>query len=338
MKTMTPLLRELLETPSESNNCDQMAMFLINHAEKHGYLITDDKMGNLYVTKSAPTADATYPAIVAHMDTVHRIEIGGIRAVEIDGYITGINPLTMEQTGIGGDDKCGIFAALHCLSELPYAKAAFFVDEEVGCLGSYECDIEFFKDCRFVLQADRRGCNDWVDDISGPLGSAAFQEAVKPILKDHGYKACTGMMSDVMALRDERVGISVANMSAGYYNPHRAEEYICLDDLYHVCHLMVTICRTLTDVYPFTPEPRKYHSWTGKVTGWGMDDDSEMFPDYEPITKVPKVGGCQGYCDVCCQTYPIDEIDEVMHDYWVCERCQHEAGWNEEDDLKGQLS
>jgi hypothetical protein len=33
-------------------------------------------------------------------------------------------------TGIGGDDKCGVYACLELLKELPNLKAAFFVSEE----------------------------------------------------------------------------------------------------------------------------------------------------------------------------------------------------------------
>jgi hypothetical protein len=46
-------------------------------------------------------------------------------------------------TGIGGDDKCGVFACLTLLKELPYVKAAFFVSEETGCHGSLKADPRF---------------------------------------------------------------------------------------------------------------------------------------------------------------------------------------------------
>jgi tripeptide aminopeptidase len=241
------LLYSILHIESESYQCERMQHFLIEYAKDHSIPWDVDRAGNLYLTKG----EGPYPCMVAHMDTVHDIIGGGITVVEIGGLLTGMDSESMTQTGIGGDDKCGIYAALHCLKELDACKVVFFVDEEVGCVGSYDCDLSFFKDCRFVLQADRRGHTDFVTDICGDLSSERFLRDAGPILKDHGYKPCHGMMSDVMALRDLNVGISVANMSAGYYNPHQANEFICLEDLANVCSLMETMAREMTRTYPF---------------------------------------------------------------------------------------
>ena len=117
--------------------------------------------------------------------------------------------------------------------------------------------MSFFKNCRFILQADRRGNADFVTDISGPLSSDRFQRDVKPLLTSHGFRFSHGAMSDVMALRDNGCGISCANISAGYYQPHQACEFINLADLAKTCGLMLAICQTMRRVYKFTPEKRK---------------------------------------------------------------------------------
>jgi hypothetical protein len=137
---------------------------------------------------------------------------------------------------------------------LKECKAAFFVDEEVGCHGSGAADIGFFSDCRFILQADRRGGSDWVTNISGPLGSDAFQKAVKPFLKAYGYAPTSGAMSDVMALRDGMVGISCANMSAGYHNPHQPSEWISVPQLENCVSMIIAICLGLKETFPFQYE------------------------------------------------------------------------------------
>lgn len=270
---MDKLLYDLLSIPSESGDCAAMQAFLAAHCDAMGYAYYLDMPGNLYVTKGNAV---TYPVIASHMDTVHPIEDGGIRPVEIDGAITGINPITMQQTGIGGDDKCGIYAALRCLAELPECKAAFFVDEETGCEGSHQADLTFFSDARYVLQADRRGNSDFVSDINGPLASKAFAKAVRPHLRKHGYAPCSGAMTDVEALRNTGVGVSVANLSAGYYEPHRTHEYIDISDLETAVCLMLAICRGLEDTYPYTPprpRPRKA-AWPAR----------SAFPNYTPST------------------------------------------------------
>lgn len=280
----SPLLHSLLSIESESGDCSRMAEFLTTHCQGQGWKVNQDEMGNLYVTKGAAAA---FPCIVAHLDTVHDISGDGIAPVYIGDNVTGINPVTMEQTGIGGDDKCGIYAALHCLANLPACKAAFFVDEEVGCLGSGAADMSFFRDCRFILQADRRGNSDFVTDISGPLSSSRFQRDVAPLLTSHGFRFSHGAMSDVMALRDNGCGIACANISAGYYNPHQPNEFINLPDLAKTCGLMLDICRTLCRVYRFTPAkranpPKKRNFWT-----------STTWPDSDAWTWTPKAKPCE---------------------------------------------
>lgn len=243
------ILISILSIPSQSGDCQQMADFLTDYCNNKGYDFYL-KDGNLYITKGNSN---TYPCVVAHLDTVHNIEKGGIQPIQIGDLITGVNPLTMKQTGIGGDDKCGIYAALYCLEALPYCKAAFFIDEEVGCIGSRDANIQFFKDCRFVLQADRRGNSDFVTDINGPLSSKRFKKDIKQIIKSYGFSFCNGLMTDVEALRDIGVGISVANISAGYYRPHCKDEYISITDLYNTAKMMADICLSMTGVYKFTP-------------------------------------------------------------------------------------
>lgn len=250
-------LLKLLSVQSYSHKTEDMYNYLLEFSQRNGWKNYKDGLWNLYVVKGEGTSE-TYPCAVAHTDTVHSFVKGGIHPVVIDGKITGINPLSMRQTGIGGDDKCGIWAALHCLTVLPVCKAAFFVDEESGARGSGGCHLEFFKDCRYILQADRRGNDDFVTDINGRLSSDAFLDAVLPIAKRFGYTKSYGAFTDVMKLRNRDVGISVANMSAGYHNPHSDGEYIVVAELEAVAVMMQTIFTEVVDVFPFTYEPPKY--------------------------------------------------------------------------------
>jgi len=337
---MNPLLQKILQIESESYDQTEMQNFLIGHADQEGLDAQQDEAGNIYITKGKAK---TYPCVVAHMDTVHNIHGDGIVAVEVNGLVTGINPVTMEQTGIGGDDKCGIYAALFCLHNLKACKAVFFVDEEVGCNGSSDCVLEFFEDCRFVLQADRRGGGDWVSDISGALGSPEFQEAVAPIIARYGYKPCHGMMSDVMALRDSKVGISVANMSAGYHNPHQASEFINLKELDNVSDMMVALCRELVECYPFTyVAPARGWDWSQRsgglngpksktgVSDWfwekkmkaeAKETSQSMFPDFgDTVVEIE-----QEYCQNCHSIYPPDDLVHVASDCFICRGCHREV-------------
>lgn len=262
------LIYALFSVQSHSRQCEEMQKFLdeyLSATENISYHF--DKTGNIYVTKGQSDE---YPCVVSHIDTVHAISKDGLKVVHYDDdIIFGVNPRTLRNSGIGGDDKCGIFACLYALESLDAVKLAFFVDEEIGCQGSCDAEMDFFKDCRFILQADRRGNNDFVNDICGSLSSKDFQNDVLPIIQEHGYKFAYGALTDVMELRNKGAGISCANMSAAYYNPHMDNEYVVLSELENVCEMIVKICTNLTKVYPHVYTVPTYGRYGG---GWDTEE------------------------------------------------------------------
>lgn len=271
------LLHSILRVESCSGDTHMMEDFIYKTVEQMGIEPACDEVGNIYATKG----DAeTYPCIVCHTDTVHAVTGDGIVPIIYGSRITGLNPVTMEQTGIGGDDKCGIYAALHCLTSLPACKVAFMVDEEVGCIGASLCDMSFFDDCRYILEADRRGHEDFVTDISGPISSEDFQDAVSNLLVKHKFKHVNGAMTDVMELRDRNVGISCANISAGYYNPHQDSEFIDTNSLQKTCNLMVDICKKLKAKFPHKHE-RPSLKLKKHFGGLGKWESFPSWPDHE---------------------------------------------------------
>ena len=281
-----------------------MRKFIVEHCQKIKFVVSTDEFGNVYVTKG--NADS-FACFVAHMDTVHPISGDGIALVSLGDNVTGFNTVTMRQTGIGGDDKCGIYCAIRCLEELPACKAVFFSDEETGCHGSGDCDLSFFADCRFIVSADRRGNDDFVTDISGPLSSKQFLADVKPILKRYGFKHSAGAMADVMELRNRDVGVSVANISAGYYNPHQDAEFVNLSDLENSLSLMLAMGKEMEDIYPFAREKvkktTKPHTWKE----WSESSTDNGFDDWTP--RASQIIDRQDYYR---NGFSDDEIDEII--------------------------
>ena len=77
-------------------------------------------------------------------------------------------------------------------------KCVFFVGEETGYIGSSRADMDFFNDCRFVIQCDCKG--NMVTQISSTaLCSDEFIRAVEP--KKYGYSECFGLLTDVYKLK-----------------------------------------------------------------------------------------------------------------------------------------
>ena len=234
------LLLDLCKIQSKSKQSQAMEDFLITYCQVKGYEVETDSHRNIYVTKGE--ADI-YPCMVAHTDTVHDIEEG--YKVYLGGdKIFGFNILTGNQMGVGGDDKVGLWVTLKLLDKFPEMKAVFFADEEIGCIGSHNADLEFFNNVGFVLQCDRKGNSDFVNNINGSqIFGETFKEAISPTLKKFKYKITNGGSTDVGALR-KKLPICMANMSCGYYNPHRDNEYISLKDVWNT-YLM---CEELFEV------------------------------------------------------------------------------------------
>ena len=251
-------LIEILSIQSESYNQWRMFAYIIRQCKRLNVDYYVDG-GNIYITKGITE---NYPCIVAHMDTVHDI-VEDLTVIEINGNLTGFNASTMEQTGIGGDDKVGIFIALQCLELFDNIKLAFFRDEETGCEGSYNADFDFFNDCNFVLQCDRKGNGDFVTNAGGiELSSSEFQADILPVLSGFGYKYANGMMTDVMALKECGINCSMANISCGYYNPHCCNEFVNLQDVEN-CLLMV---QTIVQEFGGNSYPHSYTQYFDNKT------------------------------------------------------------------------
>lgn len=323
-------LIEVLGVQTVTGNDKLMVEYLfkeLNEIEGCAFEYKDD--GNIYVTKGE--ADF-FPCVVAHMDTVHKI-VEDLFVLQVGHRLTGFNRITMEQTGIGGDDKVGIFIALECLKLFDNIKVAFFCDEECGCFGSYDCDMSFFDDCGFVLQCDRQGNKDFIHNASGtPLSSKPFRKAAGKIMKQFGYKFENGMMTDVMALKENGLNCSCANMSCGYYRPHTSKEYVDMKDVENcldmVKQMIVTMGGRLFEHQYYKPQPKPYKWKYTEGKGWDAATSQgrlsrSSFDDWGWDGLVNK-WATKEYCECCCesapkvtyiQTYGIDMCDKCIGAY-----------------------
>lgn len=242
MKQMNfELLKDLYGVFSPSNGEKKMRRFIKKHIKNHvhGASVQQDAIGNLLVTKGS--GDGGYACLCAHMDQVQHFHPKDFTCIDSNGVIFGYSPKTRKQCGLGADDKNGIFIALTCLEEYDNIKCAFFVGEEIGCVGSNAADTSFFDDCRFCVQIDRRGNGDMVTDIS--YESICSDEFIRDAdCFAYGYHVSCGLMTDVEALRRNGVSASCINLSCGYYEPHTDNEFTVKDDVQKcykfVCHLI----------------------------------------------------------------------------------------------------
>lgn len=280
----TDLMLRILWTQSASRHTERMADLIAEVAEGYGATVWRNN-GNVYAEKGGGDVR---PCIVAHMDTVFSI-------IPDDHYRVGFhegkwyawNMETNRQTGVGGDDKVGIYVALDTLRRMDNIKVAFFRDEEIGCLGSAVADMTFFDDVGFVLQCDRRGYGEFISDAAGvELHDDEFGVAVKPYLDTYGFKGGKyGSITDVMELKDGGLKVAAANMSCGYYNYHSNTEYILREDVERVAAMVYRICAGLgSRSFPHTYTKKTYdyrgYGYTSYSSRWTRDDDATWWTDY----------------------------------------------------------
>jgi putative aminopeptidase FrvX len=243
MKHNIELLKKVLSVPTKTYKEDLMIQFLSEWLTENDIPFFIDYMGNIYATKQNDEIEY-FPCVVAHTDTVHELDTINIREMmlpndqnelklSLKAYNDNGNP-----TGIGGDDKCGVFICLELLKELDNVKAAFFVSEETGCHGSNNADKEFFSNVGYVLQFDAPG-NWMVSEYC--MGVKLFDK------KSEFFNKCDKVLTegfnkrnkyqshpytDVYALK-KQFDFSCINFAVGYYNYHTKNEYVVIDDVFN---------------------------------------------------------------------------------------------------------
>ena len=267
------LLENLYKISSPSGQEKAMQKFIMDYCKKNQLgVATKDKAGNIYITKGE---DKTYPCVVAHMDEVHK-KNKNKEIVVHDNLLFGIDRKAMKQTGIGADDKNGIWIALNLLTTQKVLKCAFFVGEEIGCVGSEKADMDFFANVRFVLQCDRRNADDFICNASGvELSDKAFFERCGA--SKFGYKTTSGLQTDVVTLKKRGLNVCAVNLSCGYYNPHQETEMTRFDELKNCLALCEHIITTVTEVQTHIYTPR---SSFGSAFRHDVDDYSDYDFDY----------------------------------------------------------
>lgn len=238
------LLKEVLSVPTKTYQEGLLVDFISEWLTKNEFSYYIDEMKNIYVTKQTDKNIEFFPCVVSHTDTVHNIDVINIKEEQLPNE-QGEIKLSLKAyndkdvpTGIGGDDKCGVYACLELLKELPNIKAAFFVSEETGCHGSRKADKNFFKNVGYAIQFDAPG-NSMVSEFC--MGVQLFDR------KSEFFTSCNEVLSesfnnrakyqshpytDVYALKST-FDFSCINFAIGYYDYHTRNEYVVVEDVYN---------------------------------------------------------------------------------------------------------
>ena len=173
--------------------------------------------------------------LVSHLDTVHEQPVKDI-CVSADRNIL------MSPQGIGGDDRCGVFALVKIFQ---YAQIKpwllFCCDEEVGGLGAKKFCLAHqqhqlpseLDNLKFIIELDRKGKS---DAVFYRCANTDFEEYIT----GKSFKTAQGSFSDISLIAPE-LGVAAVNLSCGYYAAHTRHEYINRSQLEHTIQKVVEI-------------------------------------------------------------------------------------------------
>ena len=223
-----------------------------------------DSWGNLYVVKGEGLKAKDnelkgYPTLVCHLDQVQELHSDDFCVKEEDGTLYGWSEKNQQREGLGADDKNGIWVCLRCLEECPHLKVFMAVGEEKGCIGSNHADMSFFADSLYVLEPDCKGGEEIHTNLKGiPCASPDFEQTLLETdsqlsIFNSQFKITPGKGSDIFALTLNGIGVSCANIPAGYHLPHKDDEYTVIAELEHtlafIRHFVTTELRRFPHTY-----------------------------------------------------------------------------------------
>ena len=296
--------KELLSVPSKTYQEDRMVNYLLDELSNiNGIEVVCDEHKNIYVTKGILDEGEYYPMFISHTDTVHNIideiivkeeyllrpytfgkDFGNDQVLCLKAYDKNDKP-----TGIGGDDKCGIYICLELLRQLDKVKIALFVSEETGCNGSKMLNTDFLNDVGYVTQYDAPGDHLISYSCMGTVlfdeDSEFFKIAYRSISEGFGNDMLVQShpYTDIMIMK-QKSDLSCINMSCGYYNMHTANEFVCISDVERAITAGMNMVKNLgLKKYEFKPEPKPT---TTTTTFSDFEDENPFYDEVHQLTSI----------------------------------------------------
>lgn len=251
------LMYEMMSVPTYSNYEYRMVTWLILWARKHNIEHKFDDYGNLYFIKGKPANGHFYPCVTAHLDTVqNKAKAYVLTGAELDlktrVNTKGQHEVYIDGMGTGSDDKNAILIALHMFEKFDTLKGAFYLGEEIGCLGSKNMDVKFFDDVSYVIGFDSPELNRAAWRLLGNIKMFTadfYKKHMKPICDKYGMTKFYSESVTDEANITEKTGLMTMNFGNGGYNAHATNEYFIVEEVDHALSMGIELVETIpTDV------------------------------------------------------------------------------------------
>lgn len=272
---------DVMQVPTATHHEYRMVMFIIIWAKRNNINYEMDDYGNLYLTKGVLDEGESYPCVTSHLDTVQDNQIIYAKAganLEVKTSIEdGKHKIYVDDFGIGGDDKAGILLSLSMFKFFDKLKACFFLEEEIGNVGSSHLNKDWFNNVGYVIGYDSPDLNRAAYKCAGVklMNKAFFTEnGLDEICKKHGLDDFRAEpYTDVVQIR-KQTNVMCMNFGTGYYRCHMPNEYCIIEDMDAALDMGVEIIEKLGRVRYTLPSDTKEN--------YVKDADSMYFEGLKP--------------------------------------------------------
>ncbi|MDR2790677.1 MAG: hypothetical protein LBB59_06860 [Campylobacteraceae bacterium] len=175
------------------------------------------------------TGKGAKPMLCVHLDTINEHRDMFLSAEDIEERGDKLSLSSDTAACLGGDDRCGLTIALNLIETKKY-HFGFFLDEEIGRIGSQECDLS--------SAIERITCFIGLDRKNSTLGKPEFasynydNDKLAEKLSVYWKNLESGSSTDCKILA-EKYGLACYNLSVGYRYEHSRDEYIYVPDTFY---------------------------------------------------------------------------------------------------------
>lgn len=305
-------IKDVMSVPTASKEEYRMVTFIILWARRNGIKYEFDNYGNVYLTKGTLEEGEFYPCVTSHLDTVQdkqRVFAQSASALPLKTRIkNNKHEMYIDGMGIGADDKAGVLISLSLFKYAEKIKACFFLEEEVGMLGSKQLNKEWFNDVGYVIGWDSPDLNRaaWASSGVTLFSKEFFENEIKDVCKEWGLTSFRSEpFTDVSQIR-QKTDVICMNFGNGGYNAHMSTEYIVIEDVDHACGMGVALLEKLGTREFKLPYKERSYAWVRQEDGTykkpSDDDDAKYFEELEHPTWKSKStttvnNSHQGYWD-----------------------------------------
>lgn len=231
--------------------------------------------------------------LVAHLDTVFKIPPYNFF------WDRDKNVIFADGTGLGADDRAGVFGILYILNHTKMRPSVLFTrGEETGGRGAKLAAKTLSPSVKYLVELDRQGHRECV---FYDCGNREFERYVNSF----GFHTEWGSFSDISILCPEWK-VAGVNLSIGYYHEHTYGEILFADEMMDTVKRVITMLKSIekAPTYEYVHEERIPYAYLGvgnrvvKCSGCNKE-----FPDADTVDVITSGGRTRPYCWDCLSSY-----------------------------------